>query len=169
MANAYWEPRWYVIWTRSRHEKSVAEQLERKQIETFLPVYETIRRWKNGDHLLQLPLFPAYAFVRIALKDRLDVLKVPGVARLVGSNGAPTPLCDEEVEGLRRALTGGVKAAPHRYLTEGRRVRITAGALAGREGILVRRKGAMRVVLSVDLIQRSILVDLDACILESVR
>jgi transcription antitermination factor NusG len=162
----YAEPRWYAVWTRSRHEKTVAEQLERKSVETFLPVYETIRQWKNGRHRVQLPLFPGYAFTRIALRDRLEVLKVPGVVRLVGFNGAPTPLDDEEIEGLRRALAQGVRAAPHPFLTVGRRVRITAGPLTGHEGILVRHKGAMRVVLSIDLIQRSILIDTDACSLE---
>jgi transcription antitermination factor NusG len=163
------EPRWYAAYTRSRHEKSVADILQRKQVETFLPLYETVRRWKNGDHRIQLPLFPGYAFVRIALRDRLHVLKVPGVARLVGFDGTPAPLDDEDIERLRGALSAGLRAAPHPYLTVGRRVRITAGPLAGREGILVRRKGAAHVVLSIDLIQRSILVDVEANSLEPQR
>jgi transcription antitermination factor NusG len=167
MCNGF-EPRWYAAYTRSRHEKSVADMLQRKQINTFLPIYETMRRWRNGDHRVQLPLFPGYAFVHIALRDRLDVLKVPGVVRLVGFDGMPTALEDEEVESLRQALSAGVKAAPHPYLTVGRRVRITSGPLASQEGILVRRKGSLRVVLSVDLIQRSILVDVDASSLEAV-
>jgi transcription antitermination factor NusG len=162
----YFEPRWYAAWTRSRHEKAVAEQLERKEIETFLPLYETIRQWRNGGHRVQLPLFPGYAFVRIALRDRIEVLKVPGVVQLVGFNGTPTPLGDDEIESLRRALVDGVRAKPHPFLTVGRRVRITAGPLAGQEGILVRRKGTLRVILSIDLIQRSVLVDLDGDILE---
>jgi transcription antitermination factor NusG len=159
-------PRWYAVSTRSRHEKSVGALLQRKQIETFLPLYETTRRWRNGEHRVQLPLFPGYAFVRIALRDRLQVLKVPGVARLVGFNGVPTPLPDQEMEGLRQALAAGVRAEPHPYLAVGRRVRVTAGALAGHEGILVRRKGAVRVVVSIDLIQRSVLVSVDANWLE---
>jgi transcription termination/antitermination protein NusG len=159
--------RWYAITTRSRHEKSVRDLLRRKQIEAFLPLYETIRTWKNGDHRVHLPLFPGYAFVHMALRDRLQVLKVPGVVRLVGFNGNPVPLGDEEVESLRQALVAGVKAAPHPYLTVGRRVRIIAGALRGREGILLRKKGDVRVVLSVDLIQRSVLVNIDANWLES--
>jgi transcription antitermination factor NusG len=160
------EPRWYAAYTRSRHEKFVADLLKRKQVDTFLPIYETMRRWKNGEHRVQLPLFPGYAFVRIALRDRLEVLKVPGVVRLVGFDGMPTALKDEEVESLRRALSAGVKAVPHPYLTVGRRARITAGPLAGREGVLVRRQGAMRVVLSIELIQRSILVSAEAGALE---
>jgi transcription antitermination factor NusG len=159
-------PRWYAVWTRSRHEKSVSDHLGRRDLETFLPLYSTIRRWKNGDHRVEMPLFPGYTFVRIRLEDHLQVLKVAGVVRLVGFGSAPTALEDAEVESLRRALGAGIKAEPHPYLTVGRHVRITAGPLAGREGLLVRWKSALRVVLSVDLIQRSILVDLNATLLE---
>jgi transcription termination/antitermination protein NusG len=157
----YFTPRWYAAWTRSRHEKAVTEQLERKLVETFLPLYETVRQWKNGRHRVALPLFPGYTFVRIPMRDRLEVLKVPGVVRLVGFNGAPTPLDDGEIEGLRRALALGLRAEPHPFLTVGRRVRVTAGPLAGYQGILVRRKGALRAVLSIDQIQRSVLVDVE--------
>ena len=94
-------PRWYAVTTRSRHAKSVRDLLRRKQIEEFLPLYETIRSWKNGDHRVQLPLFPGYTFVHMALRDRLQVLKVPGVVRLVGFNGNAVPRGDEEVETLR--------------------------------------------------------------------
>ncbi|HEV2299809.1 MAG TPA: UpxY family transcription antiterminator [Candidatus Acidoferrales bacterium] len=161
-SNNGFEPRWFAVHTRSRHEKSASEQLRGRQIETFLPIYQSTRRWRNGDHEVQLPLFPGYTFVHIPLKDRLHVLKVPGVVRLVGFNGAPVPLEDQEVEGLRCALVSGIKAAPHPYLTVGRRVRITAGPLNGQHGILVRRKGALRVILSIELIQRSVLIDLSA-------
>lgn len=160
--------RWYAAHTRSRHEKSVAHILERKQIETFVPLFRTVRRWKNGDHQVELPLFPGYAFVRIALVNRLQVLKVPGVVQFVGFRGSPAPLEDEEVESLRQAISSGVKAAPHPYLTVGRRVRVTAGPLSGREGILIRRKGHTRVVLSIGLIQRSVVADLDAQSIEPV-
>jgi transcription termination/antitermination protein NusG len=159
-------PQWYAVWTRSRHEKSVSEHLSRKDLETFLPLYSSIRRWKNGDHRVEIPLFPGYTFVRMRLEDHLQVLKVAGVVRLVGFGSVPTALGDAEVESLRRALGAGIRAEPHPYLTVGRRVRITAGPLAGREGLLVRWKSALRVVLSVDLIQRSILVDSDAQVLE---
>lgn len=157
---------WYAVYTRSRHEKSVAEQLHGKGVETFLPVYRSVRRWKNGEHTVELPLFPGYAFVHFSLADRLAVLKVPGVVRLVGFNGVPAALEDHEVEDLRQALAAGVTARPHPYLTEGCRVRITGGPLAGRQGILVRRQSTIRVVLSIDLIQRSVLVDVAADLLE---
>jgi len=110
---------------------------------------------------LQLPLFPGYVFVRMAVVDRLRVLQVPGVVRLVGFNGQLAALPDEEIEALKNGLAGGVRVEPHPFLTAGRRVRIKAGPLEGREGILLRRKGSLRVVLSIEVIQRSIVVDVD--------
>lgn len=156
------EARWYVAYTRPRHEKAVAEQFHSKGVESFLPLFETMRSWKNGEHLVHMPLFPGYVFARFALAFRLPVLQVQGVVRLVGFNGTPTALKDSEVESLRVALESGVSAEPHPYLAAGRRVRITSGPLAGRVGIMVRRQGAVRVVLSIDLIQRSVLVDVVA-------
>lgn len=158
---AYVQPRWYAVYTRARHEKRVDEQLRRRSVEVLLPLYETVRRWKNGRHRVQFPLFPGYAFVHIALKDRLEVMKVPGVVRLVGFDGNPVALPDEEMEGLRRCLAEGIEALPHPYLTVGRRVRMVSGPLRGMRGILVRRKSGFRMVVSLDLIMRSMIADVD--------
>ena len=155
------EPRWYAAYTSANHEKRVAEQLGVRAVEHFLPLYESVRRWKDRRVRLQFPLFPSYVFVRLSLRDRLQILQIPGVARLVGFNGTPTPLPEQEIEALITSLARGLRAEPHPYITVGRRVRITAGPLAGLEGILVRRKGNYRVVLSVRLIMRSMVVDVD--------
>lgn len=157
----YLEQRWYAAYTCANHEKRVREQLEQRSIESYLPLYETVRRWKDRRMRLQLPLFPGYVFVRMVLVDRLRVLQVPSVVRIVGFNGHLAALPDAEIEGLKNGLAGGVRAEPHPFLTAGRRVRIKAGSLQGREGILIRRKGSLRVVLSIDLIQRSIVVDVE--------
>lgn len=162
----YIERRWYAAYTCANHEKRVGLQLEERGVEHFVPLYESVRRWKDRRVRLELPLFPGYVFVRLALQDRLRVLQVPSVARLVGFNGLPAPLADEEVERLRLALTQGVRAEPHPYVKVGRRMRITKGPLAGCEGVLVRKKSNLRVVLSVDLIQRSVMVDVDAAEVE---
>jgi transcription antitermination factor NusG len=162
----YFEPHWYAAYTCANHEKRVAQQLDRRSVECFLPLYESVRRWKDRRVRLQLPLFPGYIFVRIALKVRLRVLEIPSVVRLVGFNGFPTALPYVEIESLRRGLTCPLRAEPHPFLTEGRRVRIKDGPLVGMEGILVRRKGNLRVVLSLDLIVRSIVVDIDSADLE---
>src|SRR5713226_7668983 len=112
----YLEPRWYAAYTSANHEKRVTLQLGQRSVEHFLPLYESARRWKDRKMRLQLPLFPGYVFVRLALRDRLQVLQVPSVVRLVGFNGHPSALAEEEIEGLRRALAEGVRAEPHPYL-----------------------------------------------------
>ena len=165
----FFEPQWYATYTRSRHEKRIAEQLEQRSVECFLPVYETVRQWKNGKFKVQFPLFPGYVFVRIPLKERLRVLEVPGVVRLVGFHGKPTPLPQSDIEIMRDALRTGVEAEPHPYLKVGAKVRIKSGPLSGLQGILLRRKGKPRVVVSVDLIMRSIAIDIDATEVEPLR
>jgi transcription antitermination factor NusG len=158
----YVQPCWYAAYTCSRHEKRIAEQLTQRSVEQFLPLYETVRRWKDRRVRLQLPLFPSYIFVRIALRDRLKVLQVPGVVRLVGFRGSPTELPESEMLALRRGLSSGLRAEPHPHLTTGRSVRITQGPFRGFEGVLVRRKGLNRVVISLALIKSSIAVEVES-------
>jgi transcription antitermination factor NusG len=163
------EPRWFAAYTFGNHEKRVAETLAGKGVEHFLPLYESVRRWSDRKMRLQRPLFPGYVFVRIRTQERLRVQRVQGVVRLVGFNGQLTALPDDEIEILRRALTTQISVAPHPFLAAGTRVRIVRGPLAGLSGVTVRRKGCMRVVLSIELIQRSVIVDLDATDLEPIR
>src|SRR6266481_5545174 len=111
------DPRWYAAYTCANHEKRVAEQLGVRSVEHFVPLYESVRRWRDRKVRLHLPLFPGYVFVRLALRDRLQVLQVPGVARLVGFNGLPCALPDSEMEALKAGLASGVRAEPHRFLT----------------------------------------------------
>ncbi len=166
LPEAYVIPRWYAAYTRARHEKRVADQLAQRTVQTFLPLYSSVRRWKDRRITLQLPLFPSYLFVRLALCDRLRVLQVPGVVRLVGFNGMPAALPPLEVEALQKALAQRVQAEPHPYLTAGGQVTIRSGPLQGLSGVLVRRKGAFRLVVSIHLISRSILVDADLADIE---
>jgi transcription antitermination factor NusG len=161
-------PAWYAAYTRSRHEKRIAEQLQSKSVEIFLPLYETVHQWKNGRARVQLPLFPGYIFVRIPYRDRLRVLEAPGVAYLVGSAAHATPVADSEMDLLRRAMDTSLGAEPYPYLSVGQRVRIKFGPLAGAEGILIRKKQNLRLVLSIDLIMRSIMVDVDGCDVEGI-
>lgn len=162
----YLEPRWYAAYTSANHEKRVAGQLSVREVEHFLPLYASVRRWKDRRVRLQKPLFPGYVFVRLALRDRLQVLSVPGVARLVGFSGTPMPLPDKDIAALRTSLACGVRAEPHPFLTVGRSVCVKSGPLAGMRGILVKRKGKYRVVISIDLIQRSIQADIENDALE---
>jgi transcription antitermination factor NusG len=158
----YPQPCWYAVYTYSNHERRVADQLEGRNVEHFLPLYDSVRRWKDRRVTLKLPLFPGYLFVHLALHDRMRVIQVPGVVRLVGFNSVPTPLRDREVEIIRSGLSESLRAQPHPFLTVGRRVRINSGPLAGLDGVLKRKKSNLRVVVSLGLIQRSIAVEVDA-------
>jgi transcription antitermination factor NusG len=163
----YLRPRWYAACTAPRHERYVTHQMDGRRISCFLPLYRSVRRWKDRRKQLDLPLFPGYVFVHMALQDRLQVLQLPGVVQLVSFSGKPAAIPDDEIEALRSGLVGNLGAEPHPYLTVGRRVRIRAGSVAGLEGILVRRKQKFRVVLSLELIQRSVAIEVDEADIES--
>ena len=158
--------KWYAAYTLSRHEKRVAQNLTERQVNCFLPMYRSVRCWKDRRKELELALFPSYVFVRIADKNWLQVLKVPSVVSLVSCNGQPVPIPDLEISTLKRGLGSNIQVAPHPYLTAGRRVRVRNGPLIGAEGILVRRKDNVRFVLSVELLMRSLAVELDEVDLE---
>ena len=155
-------PRWFAVYTTPRHEKHVSEILAERQIETFLPLYKTTRQWqKSRPVVLELPLFPTYVFVRIARQARGSVLGMPGVLSIVGSSKESWPLPDFEIDALRSGLLER-KIEPHPYLVVGERVRIMAGVMTGVEGVLVRKKNDLRVVLSLDTIMRSVAVEVNA-------
>jgi transcription antitermination factor NusG len=159
-------PQWYAVYTWANHEKRVAGQLTERAVEHFLPLYESVRRWKDRRVRLQLPLFPGYVFVFLALRHRLQVLELPSVVHLVGFNGHPTALPESQIEDLRNGLAQPLRALPHPYVRIGRRVRIKGGPLQGMEGTLAGRKNNFRVVVSIELIRRSIAVDVDVADLE---
>lgn len=162
------EAPWYAAYTCANHEKRVTEQLEQRWIRSFLPTYQSVRRWKDRRKLLELPLFPSYVFVQLDEKDRLDLLRLPGVLGLVCFQGKPAPVASAEIENLRHGLADRTVVHPHPYLKAGRRVRIRSGSMAGVEGILVRKKDCARVVLCISLLQRSVSVDIDEADVEPI-
>ena len=167
LSSAETEGNWYALYTCARHEKRVAQQIERRSFSCFLPVYRSVRRWKDRRKELELALFPGYVFVRMALEKKLRVLEVPGVVHLVSFNGQPAPVPAEQIETLRERLSNAGRIEPHPYLSKGRRVRVRSGAMEGLEGIVVRRKDSCRIVFSIDLIQRSVAVEVDEADLEA--
>ena len=158
---------WYALYTCARHEKRVAEQIKRRSFPCFLPLYRSVRRWKDRRKELDLVLFPGYVFVRLALENKLRVLELPGVVRLVSFNGQPTPLSAAEMETLQNRLSSDLRIEPHPYLRKGRRVRVRSGVMQGLEGIVVRRNDRCRIVFSIDLIMRSVAVEVDEADLEA--
>lgn len=158
---------WYALYTCARHEKRVAEQIERRRVSCYLPTYRSVRRWKDRRKELEMALFPGYVFVNMPLTIKLKVLEVPGAVRLVSFNGQPAPLPAEEIEALRTRLASDAKVEPHPYLRAGRKVRVRSGPFQGLEGVIVRRKDRCRLIFSIDLIQRSLAIEVDESDLEA--
>jgi transcription termination/antitermination protein NusG len=160
---------WYAAYTKPCHEKRVAEHLEIREIELFLPLYRSWRRWNNGCKVtLERPLFPGYVFVHIPPNERVRVVELSGVVSIVGTTREPTPLPDEDIERLRSGLHL-VNAEPHPVLTIGERVRICRGPLRGMRGIVTCLKNGLRVVLTMDLIMKSVAVEVSVDDFEPVR
>ncbi|MCU1285412.1 MAG: transcription elongation factor/antiterminator RfaH [Acidobacteriales bacterium] len=151
---------WYAAYTLPRHEKIVAQQLCQKFVDSYLPLYETVHRWKDRRARVELPLFPGYVFVHIPISHRLQVLEVASVLRIVSFSGRAAVLPEAEIESLRNALQHR-KAKPYPYLDIGKRVRVSGGPLKGLEGIVVRRKGDMRFVVTLDSIMQSVALEID--------
>lgn len=162
------EPRrWYAVYTCVHHEKRILKQLADRNVDAFLPLYRSVRRWKDRRKELDLVLFPGYVFVHTRLQEKLSVLQVPGVVMFLSCNGIPTSLPDDEIEALRRALVHGICAEPHPYLKTGRRVLIRNGPFTGIEGVLTRKKDKYRFILSIEMIMRSVAIEVDATDVEA--
>ena len=162
-------PKWFAAYTSPRHEKAVSRQLQSRSIESFLPLYSSVRRWKNGCRVaIEQPLFPGYVFVRVPRRESVRVLQVSGVVSIVGTGREPSPLPTAEIESLRAALPLRI-LEPHPHLVAGAKVRITSGPLAGLVGIVIRKKSNVRVVLTLDLIQQSVSVEIGMDEIEPLR
>jgi transcription antitermination factor NusG len=153
---------WFALSVAPRHEKKVCYQLEQKSYETFLPLYRRQHQYGNRSREFQLPLFPGYLFCRTDLSVRLPVLTTPGVLQFLGAGKAPSPIADEEIAAIQIATRAGIPMKPHNYWDQGEKVRIVRGPLAGLEGMVADVKKPLRLVLSITLIQRSVLVEIDS-------
>lgn len=161
---------WYAIHTRPRHEKITATELEQKGISTFLPLVTHIHRWSDRRKKVELPLFSGYAFVNIvpAAEVRVSVLRTHGVLSFVGSHSQGTPIPENQIQGIRTLLASTIPFMSHPFLKIGQRVRIRGGCLDGVEGIVTRQNGDRRLVVSVDMIQRSVAVSIEGFDVEPV-
>jgi len=160
---------WYAAYTTPRHEKAVVRQLALREVECFLPLYTSVRRWKNGCQVaVDRPLFPGYVFVHVPPRHSVRVLQAPGVVSIVSKGRTPAALRANEIEALRAGLPHRYYE-PHPYLAVGDKVRIVEGPLAGMAGVLLRRKSHYRVVLNLDLILQSVAVEVGADEIEPFR
>lgn len=152
---------WYAVYTKHQHEKTASGLLAGKGFEVFLPMYSAEHRWKDRTKVVSLPLFPGYLFVRTDFGRKLGILQTPGVCWLIESGGRPCEVPNSEIEAIRKITQSPAKVEPHPYLKCGDYVRVRQGALAGIEGVLVRVKNRYRVVVSVDLLQKAVAVEVD--------
>jgi transcription antitermination factor NusG len=164
------EPRWYAIHTRARHEKIVTTQLQARGVTTFLPLIAQRHRWSDRNKTIQLALFSCYTFVRIEAcsEKRLTTLQTPGVLGFVGIRGVGLPIPDKEIEDIQTLLANNIPCAPYPFLRTGRRIRIRGGCMDGLEGILVAKNSDQSLVVSVEMIQRSLAVRIDGYDVEPV-
>jgi len=159
---------WCAIYTRHQHEKAIAQILSAKGLEVFLPLYSATRRWKDRTMHLSLPLFPCYLFLRGMKERRLEVVTTPGIVSILTVNGEVATIAESEIESVRRVVEWGNRVEPHPFLRCGDRVRVICGPLQGLEGILVRKKNLCRLVLSVEILERSAAVEVDVSAVERV-
>lgn len=159
---------WFALYTRHQHEKAVAQILSSKNMEVFLPLYTATHRWRDRVKKISLPLFPNYLFVTGCQQQRAEILSAHGVYDFVRLGGSPAPIPDEEIQVVRRAAEQGRNVKPCPFLNTGERVRVKSEPLKGLEGILVRRKNNSRLVLSIELLSRSIAVEVDVFDVERV-
>lgn len=159
---------WYAVYTRHQHERAVAESLAGRGLEVFLPVYEALRQWTDRQKRLSLPLFPCYVFFRGNPERRARVLSTPGVHSIVGFGGRPAAIEKSQVDAVRLAVENHFRVEPHPFLRSGDRVRVRSGSLVGVEGILVRKRSFARLIISADLLQKSVSIEVDAGSIERI-
>jgi transcriptional antiterminator NusG len=154
---------WYAIWTRSRHEQLVRDQLERKHVEAFLPTVPRWSRWKDRKKKIDWPLFPGYCFARFDLADTLPILKCTGVVNIVSFDGKPAGIPPFELDSIRVLVGSEMQFDPCPMIHEGMRVEVVHGPLKGIIGRLQRKDAPKaRLILSVDLIGQAVSVEVDA-------
>jgi transcription antitermination factor NusG len=167
------ERRWYACYTRARAEKQVAKTLEQRGIESFLPLVGRERQWKDRKKLVEFPLFPSYVFGKFGLRQMHDVLMTPGVSTIVRTRGRPAPIAEDELENVRRfaqaLATSGVEPETRPLIGAGQRVRVTEGAFAGVEGVVIESRGRKRVVVGISAIGQGLEIDIDTRLLQPLR
>ncbi len=153
---------WYAIWTRSRHEQVVREQLDKKGYETFLPTITRWSRWKDRKKKVDWPLFPGYCFARFDERERLPILKCAGVVSIVSFDHEAVAIPDVEIDAVRRVVESELQFDPCPLIREGMMVEVVHGPLKGVVGRLIRKGSHARLMLAVDLIGQAVSVEVDA-------
>jgi transcription antitermination factor NusG len=159
---------WFALRVKSNFEQTSARLLHCQGYEEFVPTYSTRRQWTDRTKVVDVPLFPGYIFCRLNRWTLAPILKTPGVVNVVACGSTPTPVGDEEVEAIRTLMVTGTRFEPTSYLTVGQRLEVIRGPLAGLSGILVSVRSGWRIVVSIDLLQRSVAAEIDASCVKAV-
>lgn len=152
---------WYALYTRHQHEKCIAQHLGNLGFDVFLPLYREVHQWKDRRKVVVLPLFPCYVFFAGDLNRMFEILNVPGVCSLVSSGGKVSCIASTELDAVRRAVASRLPVEPHPFVQQGERVRVLGGPMAGVEGVVARRKGSLRLVLPIRMLNRSVSVEVE--------
>jgi transcription antitermination factor NusG len=155
------EQKWYALTVPYQHERQAEKALQSKGLETLAPFYRSRRQWSDRMKDVEMPLFAGYVLCHFNLADRIHVLDTPGVAKIVGFGGMPAALEDSEIAAIQQMLGSKLPLAPWPYLKTGDRVRVEHGPMRGLEGALLRAKDTLRLVIGVELLQRSIAVEVE--------
>lgn len=153
---------WFAIQVRTRFEGSAEAHLRGLGYEVFLPTFRCRRRWSDRIRHIEVPLFPGYLFCRLDTRQRLPVLKAPGVIQIVGIGRNPVPVEESEIAAVQAIVSSGLPRQPWPFLQVGDRVKVDGGPLRGLEGILLSFKGHYRIVVSITLLQRSVALEIDS-------
>ncbi len=160
---------WFAVGVKPRHEKAVGEAFRTTHIECFAPVYRQQRVWSDRTKTVELPLFAGYVFSRFRYDERLRILNTRGVISILGSGKVFSPISDEQIETLRMLVRSGIPARPHPYLAPGQMVELERGPLAGIRGTVLRAKGTTCFVVNVEILHRSVAVEVDAAAVREIR
>jgi len=162
-------PRWYALYTKSRHEKSIHLELAKRNMESYLPLRKIKRRWSDRTMIVEEPLFKSYVFVKMYLENKTDVLRAKGAVRFVTIQGKPVPIADTVMNSLKNILSHEIALDPFPYLDTGMRVSVRGGIFKGVEGYVIRKdRKRCRVVISVDALKVSLSIEVDACLVERI-
>lgn len=152
---------WFAVRVRSRYEATTSAHLRGRGLEEFLPIYQAQRQWSDRVKVVNQPVFPGYVFCRLNPQDRLPVLSAPGVVGIVGFGDGPTPVPEKQIDDVRKLVESGLLLTPLPFLEVGQRVLVERGPLAGVEGIVEAKRGRYRLIVSIDLLQRSVATEID--------
>ena len=161
------EPRWYALYTKSRHEKCIHFELAKRNVESFLPLRKIKRRWSDRTVTIEEPLFKSYLFVRTGFPRIKDVLNLKGAVGFVKAGTEPIPIHERVIQSLKNLVQSEVAIDPFPYLETGDRVRVRSGLFKDIEGVIVRKDNRKcRIVISIDALMASVSVEVDSCLVE---